>query len=234
MPKLTWDPEGQRLYEIGVDHGVLYPGATSNESTDTKVWNGYLAGVAWNGIASVNENPSGADVTKYYADNIEYLAVTAKETFGASIECYTYPEEFESCNGLATPATGVKLGQQTRRKFAIAFRSRIGNDIDGDDYGYKIHIIYNCRASVTSRTYSTINDSPDIQTMSFELTTTAVNIPGYKPTAHLEIDSTLFKTEEEKNKLKAIETALFGGDSENELPHILTPEEIIDIIAPKG
>ena len=221
MAKIEWDKAGTHKYENGVDHGVLY---VANEDGS-----GYGNGVAWNGLTSVTESPSGADVTALYADNIKYLSLQAAEDFGATIECYTYPEEFEECDGtkeLGGDVKGVTITQQPRKKFALCYRTKVGND-NNPDAGYKIHIIYGCLAAPSERAYESVNDSPDAITFSYEISTTPVEVTGFKPTAHLEIDTTKF-VESNKAKLQKIEDALYGT-SEKE-PTVLTPDEIVNLL----
>lgn len=215
MTVLKWDEDGKRLYETGVDHGVLYPAASNG---------GYDKGVAWNGLTSVQESPSGAEATPLYADNIKYLNLLSVEEFGATVEAYTYPDEFEECDGSKELAKGVSVGQQARKKFGLCYRTKIGNDEDGNDHGYKLHIIYNCLAAPASKEYASVNDSPEAITLSWELTTTPVNVPGGKPTATLTIDSTKVSAED----LKKIEDALYGTESEE--PKLLTPAEVAALI----
>lgn len=210
--KLSWDDIGTHFYETGVDHGTLYP------ITDT---GSYGKGVAWNGLTAVNETPSGGEASAVYADNIKYLNLMSVEELGATIEAYTYPDEFAECDGSAEVAEGVFIGQQTRKKFGFVYRTKIGND-ETDAKGYKLHILYGCMASPSEKSHSTVNDSPEATSMSWTVTTTPVAVAGYdKPTASIEIDST--KTD--AAKLKAIEDALFGTE-ENE-PKLLMPDEII-------
>lgn len=202
MPKLVWDAVGQHLYETGVDHGVFYP-----------VVNGaYTGGEAWNGLTAVNENPSGADETKLWADNQKYLGLRAAEEYGATIEAYTYPDGFATCDGSATVVAGVKIGQQPRKPFGFVYRSRIGNDTELDSYGYKLHLIYGLTANPSGKNYSTVNDSPEAITFSWEATSTPVNVDGFKPTSNIEIDSTKFDTVEKKALLAALEAKLYGSD----------------------
>ena len=215
MSKLVWDATGAREYETGVKYGVLY------------VQNGsgtYEKGVAWNGLISVTESPSGAEATPLYADDIKYLELFSTEEFGATIECYTYPEEFEACDGSAEIATGVVIGQQNRKSFGLCYRTTLGNDVKGNEYGYKLHLIYGCKAAPSEKAYSTINDSPEAITFSYEVTTTPVQVTGHKPTASLVIDSTKI----EPTKLAQIEAKLYGdGSNEASLP---TPDEILEIV----
>ncbi len=181
MATLTWDESGKRFYETGVDKGVLYiPNA----------FGVYNNGVAWNGLTSITESPTGAEPSAMYADNIKYLNLYSAEEFGATLEAYTYPDEFAQFDGLATPFTGITVGQQSRKKFGLSYRTRLGNDVDGDDYGYKLHLIYGCQASPSERAYNTINDSPEAITFSWEIATTPVSVTNYKTTSILTVDST--------------------------------------------
>ena len=215
MSALTWDQTTQRLYETGVDRGVLYP-VTNNA---------YGTGVAWNGLTAVNESPSGAEPSDIYADNIKYLTLRSAETFGATIEAYTYPDEFAECDGSATVATGVTIGQQTRKSFGLCYRTLVGNDTDGQDHGYKLHLIYGCTASPSEKSYQTVNDSPEAITFSWEVATTPVNVEGHKPTAQLIVDS----TKVDAAKLATLEGMLYGGaESDPKLP---TPAEVIALFA---
>ena len=179
--KLEWDKSGEHLFETGVDRGVLYPQAADGT---------YPKGVAWNGLTSVSESPSGADANALWADNIKYLNLYSAEEFGATIEAYTYPDEFAELDGSAEIAPGALIGQQNRKAFGLCYRTVLGNDIQGNDYGYKIHIIYGAQASPSEKSYETINDSPDAITFSWELNTTPVPVAGHKPTASIVIDST--------------------------------------------
>ena len=216
MARLTWDNIGEHLYETGVDHVVLYKPNENNVYTD---------GVAWNGVTAINESPSGADSNPIYADNIKYLDLRSAEEFGATVECYTYPPEFAECNGEAIIADGVVIGQQTRKTFGLSFRSIAGNDLKGNDYGYKLHLIYGATASPSEKAYNTVNDSPEAQSFSFELSTTPIAVQGYKNTASLTIDTTLFA---DKTKIADLEAILYGGDStEATLP---TPAEVFDTL----
>lgn len=216
MAKLVWNEAGKRLYETGVDRGVLYVSDGSG---------GYQKGVVWNGLVSVNESPSGAEATPLYAGNIKYVELMSNEEFGASIEAYTYPEEFEQCDGSAELAEGVTIGQQPRKSFGLCYRTKIGNDTAGDDHGYKIHLIYGAKAAPTEKSYTTINDSPEAITFSWEVTTTPIEVAGHKPTATLTIDSTKVTP----TALTAIETKLYGDTTgEATLP---TPAEILALIA---
>lgn len=215
MSALVWDQTTQKLYETGVDRGVLYP--VSN--------NAYGTGVAWNGLTAVNESPSGAEPSDIYADNTKYLTLRSAETFGATIEAYTYPDEFAECDGSAQVATGVTIGQQPRKSFGLCYRTLVGNDTDGQDHGYKLHLIYGCTASPSEKSYQTVNDSPEAITFSWEVSTTPVNVEGYKPTAQLIVDS----TKVDKAKLATLEAQLYGG--ENAEPKLPTPAEVIAIFA---
>jgi len=200
MPKLHWDGVGEKLYEVGVDRGILF---TLNATTGK-----YNTGKAWNGLSAVNENPSGAEPTKVYADNGLYVNVMSAEEYGATIEAFTYPREFYACNGMASLAAGVYAGQQTRQKFGFSFRNKIGNDVT-EDFGYKIHLIYNCLASPSTEDHGTTNESPDINPLSFEVSTDPIDTAeGYKKTAHIVIDS----TEVDPDKLAAFEKILYGDD----------------------
>lgn len=199
MSKLVWDKQGEKFYETGVSNGVLYP--FSNGA--------YQAGVAWNGLTQVSENPSGAEATALYADNIKYLNLQSAEEFGATIEAYTYPDEFAQCNGEASLNTGVTIGQQARKAFGLCYQTKIGNDVDANDHGYKIHIIYGCLAAPSERAYATVNDSPEAITFSWEISTTPVAVNGFKPTACLVIDS----TKVDATKLANLKTILYGKPS---------------------
>ena len=204
MSRLVWDQTGDRQYEIGVDHGVLYP----------QVGGIYPKGVAWNGLITVSENPSGAEDTPLYADNMKYLNLKSAEEYGATIECYTYPDEWAECNGEADLAEGVVLGQQKRNSFGFSYRTKIGNDVMNEDYGYKIHLVYGCSASPSERSYGTINESPDAITFSYELTTTPVVCEGFKPVSSITIDS----TKVDPDKLAAFEEILYGLDADETNP----------------
>lgn len=212
MAKLVWDATGQHLYETGVDHVVLY------KLDDQNV---YSSGYAWNGVSAINESPSGADSNPIYADNIKYLDLRSAEEFGATIECYTYPDEFAECNGEAMPASGIVLGQQTRKTFGLSYRTLIGNDVKGNDYGYKLHLIYGCTASPSEKNYQTVNDSPEAGSFSFEVTTVPVAVPGYKNTALIVVDSTKFTDQ----VMKALEDLLYG--TENATAALPSPETVL-------
>lgn len=217
---LTWDQDGERLYETGVDHGVLFP----------RTGGTYGDGVAWNGLTSVEENPSGAENTAVWADNIKYLNLTSAEDYGFTIGAYTYPDEWAECDGSKAVKPGIYIGQQERKKFAFSWRSRIGNDEDGTEHGYKIHIAYNCSASPSSRAHNTINDSPEAAEMSWEVTTTPTPVTGHKPTAHIYIDSTLV----DATKLASFESILYGtaasGNDPAVAPRCPLPDEIANTI----
>ena len=215
MSKLVWDSTGDRLYETGVKNGVLYP----IDEVGT-----YSKGVAWNGLTAVTESPSGAESNPLYADDIKYLDLRSVEEFGGTIEAYMYPDEFAECDGSAELAAGVKISQQQRKVFGLCYRTTLGNDVKGDDYGYKLHIVYGAVASPSERGYTTMNDSPEAITMSWEFTTTPVSVKGFRPTAHLEIDSTKANAE----KLTALEAILYGADeTEARLP---LPDEIATLM----
>lgn len=217
--KLVWDQTGKRLYETGVRNGVLYPLQTDGT---------YSKGVAWNGLTAVTESPSGAEPTPLYADDIKYLNLMSTEEFGATIEAYTYPDEFAECDGSASIATGVHIGQQPRKTFGMSYRTVIGNDVENDNYGYKLHLIYGGLAAPSEKGYSTVNDSPEAITFSWEVSTTPVNVTGYKPTASVTIDS----TKVEAAKLAALEEILYGSESsEARLP---LPDEIMELFKTTG
>lgn len=215
MARLQWDKIGERLYEAGVEKGVLYV-----QNTDGT----YNKGVAWNGLIGVNVSPSGAEPTKLWANNAQYGTVLSQEELGATIEAYTYPDEFAVCDGSAELTPGVHIGQQIRMPFALSYVTKIGNDVQSLDHGYKIHIIYGALAAPSEKNYQTINESPEAITFSWEVTTTPVDVPGFKPTAYLTIDSTAVDPE----ILKVIEDTLYGTDSTE--PELLMPADIIDII----
>lgn len=196
MSRLIWDGIGERFYETGVDHGVLYP----------VVGGTYPKGYAWNGLTNISESPSGAEQTPLYADNIKYLTLTSAEEFGLTIEAYTYPDEWEACDGTADLANGVKIGQQPRTKFGLSYRTKLGNDVDGDAHGYKLHLVYGCSASPSERSYATVNDSPEAISFSWEVTTTPITLDGHSPVALITIDSTKVN----KTKLTDLEDILYG------------------------
>ncbi len=208
MAKLTWDDTGKRFYETGVDHGVLY---LQNQQ------GAYNTGVSWNGLTTVTESPSGAEANPQYADNIKYLNLISAEEFGCTIEAFTYPDEFAQCDGTATPVAGVAVGQQTRKTFGLSYRTKLGNDIDGTDYGYKLHLVYGALAAPSEKAYATINDSPEAITFSWEVTTTPVDVPNLKPTATLTIDSTKVASAQ-LAELEALLYGTAGTDAQLPLP----------------
>lgn len=214
MVALVWDAVGERHYETGVDHGVLYtPNALGV----------YDTGVAWNGLVSVQEAPSGAEANAHYADNIKYLNLVSAEEFGATIEAFTYPDEFAVHNGEVSAEVGVVVGQQARTPFGLSYRTRKGNDLEGDDYGYKLHLVYNALAAPSEKAYNTVNETPEPITFSWEITTTPMAVTGHRPTAIITVDSTLVGATE----LAALETLLYGDVTEDAaLP---TPDEVIAI-----
>lgn len=222
MSKLVWDNTSERLYETGISNGVLYPmNAAGN----------YTTGVAWNGLTAVTESPSGAESNPLYADNIKYLDLRSAEDFGATVEAYTYPDEFAVCDGSASVATGVTIGQQARMPFGLCYKTIVGNDTQYEDYGYKLHLVYNATAAPSEKNYQTVNDSPEAITFSWELTTTPVNVTGFKPTAHLEIDS----TKADATKLAALEDLLYGtnatgGSGEGTSPTFPLPDTVISMM----
>lgn len=220
MSKIVWDVDATRTYETGVDHGVHY--LRDDEGN-------YPNGVPWNGLTGFTESPSGAEPTDLYADNIKYLTMRSAETLDGTLTAYTYPPEFGVCDGSAELVPGVTIGQQTRRSFGFCYRTVKGNDVAGNDYGYKLHLLYGCTASPSEKAYATINDSPDAIEFSWEITTTPVNVTGYKPTANLTIDSTEFKTEEQKARLKALEDILYGTDTEE--ARLPLPDEVKQILS---
>lgn len=228
MSKLVWDQTGERLYETGVDRGVLYLVGASSGAYDT--------GFAWNGLTAVTESPSGAEPTDLYADNIKYLTMRSAETFGATIEAYTYPDEFAECDGSASIATGVVIGQQSRKTFGLCYRTTLGNDTEGNEYGYKLHLIYGATASPSEKSYATINDSPEAITFSWEITTTPVNVTGLKPTACITIDS----TKADADCLAALEEVLYGKDptgpetGDGVEPRLPLPDEVKTLMTPSG
>ena len=215
MEKIVWDQTGERLYETGVKNGVLYVQESG----------AYPKGVAWNGLTAVTESPSGAEPTALYADDTKYVNLVSAEEFGATVEAYTYPDEFAECDGSASISNGVYIGQQNRKTFGLSYKTTIGNDVDNNNHGYKIHLIYGAVASPSEKSYSTINDSPDAITFSWEISTTPVNVTGHKPTASLVIDSTKVDT----GKLAKLEAILYGSsEADARLP---LPDEIVSILA---
>lgn len=212
MTALTWDATGERFYETGTSKGVLY----------VQKGGEYGKGVAWNGLTAVTESPSGAEPTDMYADDIKYASIRSAETFGATVEAYTYPEEFAACDGSAELTQGVTIGQQARATFGFCYRTKVSNDTSIDEY--KLHILYGCTASPSEKAYSTVNDSPDAITFSWEITTTPVNVSGHKPTASLVIDS----RKADKEKLEALEKLLYGSESGE--PKLLLPDEVLTVM----
>lgn len=223
MSKLVWDQTGEKYYETGVKNGVLYPQAANGA---------YPKGVAWNGLTAVTESPSGAEATPLYADDTKYVELRSTEEFGATVEAFTYPDEFAECDGSAEIAPGVTIGQQPRKAFGMAYKTTLGNDVEKNDYGYKLHLIYGAMASPSEKAYATINDSPEAITFSWEVTTTPVAVNGFKPTASLTIDS----TKVEASKLAALEDILFGKDPTTENgadgtePRLPLPDEVAIIM----
>lgn len=222
MSKLTWDNAGERLYETGVKQAALYVQESG----------AYPKGVAWNGITAVTESPSGAEATALYADDTKYLSLVSAEEFGATIEAYMYPDEFAECDGSASIATGVTIGQQKRKTFGLAYKTTLGNDVESNDYGYKLHLIYGALAAPSEKSYATINDSPEAITFSWEVTTTPVNVTGHKPTALITIDS----TKVDKKKLAALEEILYGKNptspegQDGVEPRLPLPDEIAELM----
>lgn len=216
MSKLVWDQTGERLYETGVSQGVLYTKGTDGA---------YTKGVAWNGLTAVTESPSGAEPTPLYADDIKYLNLMSNEEFGATIEAYTYPDEFAECDGSASIATGVYIGQQSRKTFGMSYRTVLGNDTESNDHGYKLHLIYGALAAPSEKGYATINDSPEAITFSWEISTTPVAVKGHKPTACVTIDS----TKVDADKLAELEAILYGSDDVE--PRLPLPDEIATLMA---
>ena len=225
MSRIVWDKTGERYYETGVKMGVLYPIQEGGL---------YSKGVAWNGLTAVTESPSGAEATPLYADDIKYLNLISNEEFGCTIEAYTYPDEFAECDGSAALAAGVMIGQQKRKTFGLAYRTSFGNDVDGTDYGYKLHLVYGCLAAPSEKAYATINDSPEAITFSWEVSTTPVSVSGFKPTSQITIDSTKVNAE----KLTALEDILYGknatdggsGEGATE-PRLPLPDEIATLFS---
>lgn len=219
MSRLKWDQTGERFFETGVSQGVLYPQGENGT---------YPLGVAWNGLTTVTESPSGAEATALYADNMKYLNLMSTEEFAATIEAYMCPDEFAECDGSAELAKGVMIGQQKRKAFGLCYKTAIGNDVDGNEHGYKLHIIYGALAAPSQKAYATINDSPEAMTLSWEIKTTPVNVTGGKPTASITIDS----TKADRVKLAALEDILFGSDSEpGTEPRLPLPDEIKALMA---
>ena len=224
MSRLTWDKTGERYYETGVKQGVLYPIQADGR---------YSKGVAWNGLISVTESPSGAEATPLYADDIKYLNLISNEEFGATIEAYTYPDEFYECDGSSALADGVMIGQQKRKTFGLCYRTTVGNDVDGNDYGYKLHLIYGCLAAPSEKGYNSINDSPEAITFSWEVSTTPVSVKGFKPTSQITIDSTKI-AEGKKAKLTELDDILYGKDGDDGSatgPRLPLPDEVATLFA---
>ncbi len=215
MARLIWDEVGQRFFETGVKNGVLY--VQDNDGS-------YKNGVVWNGLTAVTESPSGAEETPLYADDVKYLTLRSAEEFGATVEAYTYPEEFEQCDGSAAIADGVTIGQQARRAFGLCYRTSVGNDIQGQNFSYKLHLIYGCTVAPSEKSYSTINDNPEAITFSWELSTVPVPVDGFSPTASLVIDA----SKVDEGKMQLLEDALFGDES-NEAK-LLLPNEIMEML----
>ena len=215
MPKLEWDKSGEKLYETGVKNCALYVFRN----------NAYDKGIAWNGITGITESPSGAEASALYADDIKYLNLISNEDFGATLEAYTYPKEFEECDGTAEISKGVSIGQQNRKTFGLVYKTTLGNDVDGNSHGYKIHVIYGCLAAPSEKAYASINDSPEAITFSWELSTTPVEVNGFKPTSTITIDSTKIDAE----KLKKLEDKLYG--SETGEATLLLPNEIMALLS---
>lgn len=216
MAALTWDDVGEKVYETGVDHGVLYL------ADDAGVYN---EGVAWNGLTTVTESPSGAAASAQYADNIKYLNLISAEEFGGTIEAFTYPDEFAACDGTALPSPGVAVGQQARKGFGLCYRSKVGNDVDGMDHGYKLHLVYGALAAPSDKAYATVNDSPEAIAFSWDFTTTPVPVTDYQPTALLVIDSTTA----DPAALASLEALLYGeGATDAALP---LPDAVIELFA---
>ena len=224
MPRITWDDTSKRLYETGVKMGVLYPIQSGGA---------YTKGVAWNGLTAVTESPSGAEATALYADDIKYLNLMSNEEFSATIEAYTYPDEFAECDGSAALAKGVMIGQQKRKTFGLCYRTTLGNDVEGNDYGYKLHLVYGCLAAPSEKAYSTINDSPEAITFSWEVSTTPVAVTGFKPTSQITIDSTKVDT----SKLSALENILYGTNADGDTgaePRLPLPDEVATLMGEAG
>lgn len=222
-PIIQWGKTGEKMYETGIDHAVLYPLSNTGK---------YDKGYAWNGITVISEKPSGADSNPFYADNGKYLEIRAVETFGISIEAYMAPREFGLCDGTAEVKEGIIIGQQNRQTFGISYRTVVGNDVKKNDYGSKIHLVYGCSAAPSDRSYTTINESPDIINFSWDVSTTPVPVEGFKPTSCLIIDTTKF----DKAKIEKLELALYGGEAGSGgtpakvEPHLPLPDEVLEIL----
>lgn len=221
MAKLVWDKTGERFYETGVSNVALYPLSTLGA---------YDSGVAWSGVTAITESPSGAEPSPVYADNIKYLNLLSAEEFAATLEALSYPDEFEACNGRATLMEGVTVGQQTRKTFGLAYKTLKGNDTDGNDHGYILHLVYGCLAAPSEKAHNTVSDSPEPMTMSWSISTTPVSVSGMKPTATLDIDST--KTD--ALKLAALEAVLFGSAEPDGTPRLPLPDEVKTILEGAG
>lgn len=213
--RIVWDKTGERFFETGLDHGVLFPQSITGE---------YETGVPWNGLTGITENPTGAESTPQYADNIKYFDLTTTEEFGATLEAFTFPPEFAPCNGYAEPVKGMRIGQQTRRSFGLAYRTLKGNDVYGQDYGYVLHLVYGCKVTPTSRNYQTNSDTPEPVAMSWDLTTTPVVVEGFKPTATVEFDSTEYSAA----IMSKIEDIIYGTETKE--PKLPMPDELITLI----
>ena len=224
MSRITWDNIGERLYETGVDNVVLFPIDTAT--------NKYDKGVGWNGVSAVNEKPSGAEASAVYANNKQYLNMTSAEKYDATLEAYMSPDEFDECDGSVEVAPGVSITQQPRKMFGFVYRTLIGNDVMGDNYGYEIHFVYGCKAAPSERNHSTVNEDPEASTLSWEISTTPVEVAGYKPTAHLKVDSTKMNAE----KLKALEDIIYGknpsteGGDDGTDARLPLPDEIVALV----
>ena len=222
MSRIKWNEAGTKTYETGVDRGVLYP----MSSTGT-----YPVGVPWQGLTGVSESPSGAEASPIYADNAKYLNLVSTEEFGASVEAYTYPDEFAECDGSAEPTTGVVIGQQNRKTFGLSYRTLIGNDVENTEYGYKLHLVYGALAAPSEKSYQTVNDSPEAATFSWEISTTPVAVTGFKPTATVVIDS----TKVDAAKLAAFEDIIYGKDAVGETPAVVArlplPNEVVTLLS---
>ena len=219
MAKLEWDKVGEHFYETGVDHAVLYLRDTSGK---------YTKGYAWSGVTSISESPSGAEASAQYADNQKYLTLISAEEFGMTIEAFTFPSEFDECNGEVEAAEGVRIGQQKRSTFGLSYRTKVGNDVDGQDKHYKLHLVYGCTASPSERAYATVNESPEAMTFSWEISTNPENVTGQKPTSLITIDS----READPEKLKQLEAMLYGGDETE--PTLPSPDEVVALFGPKA
>lgn len=222
MVPLTWDQIGERFFETGVDRGVLYLPDLATGDYDT--------GVAWNGLTTVTESPGGAESNPQYADNIKYLNLISAEEFSATIEAFTYPDEFAECDGTAVPTPGVAVGQQGRKVFGLSYRTQLGNDLEGTDYGYRLHLVYGCQAAPSEKAYGTINDSPEAIAFSWEVSTTPAPVTGLKPTALIVVDSTSVGAAQ----LTALETALYGAAGAGADAHLPSPDEAIAMLTPGG